>query len=259
MPVGRLLAKGLRPAKWRWERFWGERAINYRGEGVVNLIDIGALGWLPYPWKKRENAVKIRHLLRFEPQERSSRSRNVTTVDAALWETDCQRDFFISAGGGGGSSLFEQNYMYVRENYQELRLRGHRRLAETWFERSRLERVIKVECRTLDGVLGELDRPFRYHFLKIDAQGAEYEILKGAEKFLRTSCVGLHLELLTLPLLKGAKLLPEVVAYLDSFGFELTKKYPAHGTFDSQHDCLFLKRRLDDRIMDTVRSVYELI
>jgi FkbM family methyltransferase len=225
---------------------------------IVNLIDVGSAGTLPYPW--RQNTDKILHLLKFEPRD-NSKEKNpyIVSVDVALWSTNCERDFYIYKGHGGqGSSLFQQNYEYVQENFEKIRNRGPEDLANTWFERSQLDRVEQIRCRRLDDLLEELDHPFQYHFLKIDAQGAEYEILKGAERFLRESCIGLHLELFTLPLYKGIKLLPEVVEYLESYNFELVKKHPAHGSFDSQHDCVFLKKGVKGRIVATIREIYEL-
>jgi hypothetical protein len=94
--------------------------------------------------------------------------------------------------------------------------------------------------------------------LKIDAQGAEYPILKGAEKLLSGSCIGLHLELFVIPLYKGIKLLDEVKGYLRGFGFELLKKFPAHGSFDSQHDCLFLKASPNSEIEKAISVIYRL-
>ena len=115
-----------------------------------------------------------------------------------------------------------------------------------------------IACRKLDDVLQELRHPFPYHFLKIDAQGAEYEILRGSENFLKDACLGLHLELFVLPMYKGIKLLPEVVEYLDPLSFELVKKFPAHGSFESQHDCVFLKRGNEGELIDTILAVYNL-
>lgn len=226
--------------------------------GVVNLIDVGSAGDLPYPW--RENADKILYLLKFEPRDKADQQNSfVKMVDIALWETSEERDFYIGTGNAShGSSLFLQNYEYVAENFETLRHRGPKQLADTWLQRSQIERVEKVQCRPLDAILQELDPDVQYHFLKIDAQGAEYQILKGAEKFLQRSCVGLHLELFELPLYKDIKLLPEVVAYLEKLGFDLVKKFPAHGSFDSQHDCLFLKRGCEGQVVDTIRKVYSL-
>jgi len=239
------------------QRLFGKGVINFRRKGPVNLIDVGSAGTLPYPWKK--NPHLIRNLLKFEPRDEATHLPHVITVSSALWEENCERDFYIYRGRkGSGSSLFEQNYEYVAEHFEELRKHGPQGLAKTWFERSRLERVERIACRTLDDVLEELGQPFSYHFLKIDAQGAEYPILRGAEKLLSGSCIGLHLELFIIPLYKGIRLLDEVQGYLRGFGFELLKKFPAHGSFDSQHDCLFLKENSNSKIENIIRTIYEL-
>ncbi|MCX8042728.1 MAG: glycosyltransferase, partial [Desulfobacterota bacterium] len=224
---------------------------------TINLIDVGAAGDLPDPWDKRRNLIG--NILRFEPRERARQADNVISLAAMLWDKEEERNFYIYRGfNGSGSSLFLQNYEYVLQHYETLKKRGRPQLAQTWLERSLLVDVQRVQCRTLDSVLRELNLPFTYHFLKIDAQGAEYNILKGAEHYLKNDCYGLHLELFELPLYKDIKLFAEVAAYLEALGFELAKKYPAHGTFDSQHDCLFLKRGKDDPVMTAIRNAYDL-
>ena len=237
------------------QRLLGEGVINFRGKGVVNLIDIGSVGGLPHPWSEKTD--RIHHLLNFEPRDQSERSPHITTINVALWESNCERDFYIYKGfGGTGSSLFQQNIDYVTQNWEQLRKRGDEHLANTWFDRSQLERVERIACRRLDDVIGELGHKFPYHFVKIDAQGAEYEIMKGAEHLLSTSCLGLYLELFLIPLYKGINLLPEVVEYLEGFDFELVKKFSPHGSFDSQHDCLLLKKGVISQVMDVILKVY---
>jgi FkbM family methyltransferase len=227
-------------------------------ERVVNLIDVGSAGDLPHPW--RENADKILYLLKFEPRdEADDENPFIKTLDVALWEANEERDFYIGTGNANhGSSLFHQNHEYVVENFETIRHRGPKQLADTWLERSQIERIERVQCYRLDDVLQTLDSDVQYHFLKIDAQGAEYQILKGAEKFLKQSCQGLHLELFELPLYKNIVLLPDVVVYLEKMGFDLVKKFPAHGSFDSQHDCIFLKRGCEGQVMDTIKKIYGL-
>jgi hypothetical protein len=75
---------------------------------------------------------------------------------------------------------------------------------------------------------------------------------------LSTSCVGLHLELFVVSLYKGITLLPEVEKYLNQFGFKLVKKFPPHGTFDSQHGCVFLKQDGNFEILQTIKRIYGL-
>ncbi len=238
-------------------QLFGDGVVNFKGKGVVNMIDVGSVGNLPHPWNK--NTQKIQNLLKFEPRDTPGQNPHIVTVDTALWETNCKKDFYIYKGfRGSGSSLLPQNYEYVSENFEELRQRGPKHLADTWFERSQLDSIEKINCRTLDSLLQELLHPFSYHFLKIDAQGAEYQILVGAERFLQENCIALQLELFVVPLYKGIKLLLEVEAYLDSLDFELVKKFSAHGTFNSQHDCLFLKKDCSGKVVDTIKEVYNL-
>jgi FkbM family methyltransferase len=235
----------------------GRFLTRFRGKGLANLVDVGSAGTLPNPWNRSPHL--IRNLLRFEPRDEATNLPHVVTVNSALWEENCEKNFYIYRGRkGSGSSLFEQNYDYVIKHFNELQKRGPKELAETWFERSKLEDVERIACRTLDDVLEELGHPFSYHFLKIDAQGAEYPILRGAEKLLSGSCIGLHLELFVIPLYKGIKLLDEVQGYLRGFGFELLRKFPAHGSFDAQHDCLFLKANANPKIENSIRMLYGL-
>jgi len=233
-------------------RLQGRHRVNDAGRGVLGFIDVGSAGVLPTPWD--DHAYLIRRLLAFEPLDRRAADANVTTLDVAVWERNEERDFFVNVTPHG-SSLFEQNFEYVRQNFPTLRERGPSKLADSWFARSQLVRVERVSCRSLDSVLDELDESF--DFLKVDAQGAEHQILRGAERFLREQCIGLHLELFTIPLYKGISLMPEVTDWLSDYGFFLAHKAPAHGTFDSQHDCLFLTRG-SSSVHDAIYTAYGL-
>jgi FkbM family methyltransferase len=215
---------------------------------MINLIDVGSAGGLEPPW--REHKDKIKHVLNFEPRDEPVQNGNILTINTALWNEECQKEFRIYKGfRETGSSFFEQNHEYVKKNYRRLRKRGNRRLVRTWHNRSQLIEKIVIQCRKLDDVLADL--PQKYDFLKIDAQGAEYQILEGASNFLK-DCVGLHLELFTIPLYKDIKLFDDVVSFVEGFGFNLVKKYPATGTFASQNDCVFLK----DDAPEIFREIY---
>lgn len=231
--------------------------VNYRNSGVIGFIDVGSIGGLPAPWDC--NANRVNFLLNFEPNDAPKRGANFMTYNTAVWETEKTLPFHIYKGNNAtGSSLFKQNYDYVRNNYADLKKRGPQHLAETWFDRSQLVNTIQIKCRTIDNVIKDEFPTTRFHFLKIDAQGAEYNILKGAQTLLSTSCVGLHLELFTIPLYQGIVLLNEVEEYLVQFGFYLAKKFPAHGTFDSQHDCLFIKDEGPPDLLAVIRDVYKI-
>ncbi len=153
--------------------------------------------------------------------------------------------------------FLEQNFEYVHENFESIKGNGPIRLANTWFERSKLLKTVELKCRTLDSILEEKFPNKDFHFIKIDAQGAELNILKGSEKALK-KCIGLHLELFTIPLYKKIALIDEVENYLSNHGFELAKKFPAHGTFNSQNDCLFLKKDEDITLSPLIRKIYKI-
>lgn len=231
--------------------------LNHKGQGVIGFIDIGSMGGLPTPWA--ENANKIRMLLNFEPNSTPKKGRNYVTSSDALWKEEATLPFHISRMNRGvGSSLFEQNVKYVDQHWAELSLLGPRKLSKSWHKRSAVERIIDLRCKRLDDVIENLDLDHSFNFIKCDAQGAEFEILLGAKNVLADSCVGLHLELFSIPLYKGITLAADVIQFLETQGFVLEYKFPAHGTFDSQNDCLFIKPTGDKAALDVIRSVYGL-
>ncbi len=59
------------------------------------------------------------------------------------------------------------------------------------------------------------------HFLKLDVQGAELDVLHGAENFLASSVLGLKVEVFFAPIYQRQPLFTDVDAYLRQFGFEL--------------------------------------
>jgi len=79
--------------------------------------------------------------------------------------------------------------------------------------------------RRLDGVFADYCAPQERCFLKIDVQGFEEAVLRGAERSLGR-CLGLHLELSVLPLYRGGLMLPEMLAKLTDLGFALMDLQP---------------------------------
>lgn len=240
-------------AKTMWMKASGRDVINRDGQGVVGFIDVGSDGVLPEPW--RSNANLIRHVLSFEPLADEGDTPNVTVVSAALWRTTETRPFYIQHGSSHGDSLYPPNLSYVSANYDTLKTRGLPGLAETWVERSTVARTETLTTTTLDAVLSE--QPERYDFLKIDAQGADFDVLLGAEAFLANGCIGVHLEAFTIPLYEGITLLDGIDAHMSEAGFDRVWTAPPHGSFDSQHDVLYLRKNAEPgAALDAIRAVY---
>jgi FkbM family methyltransferase len=84
---------------------------------------------------------------------------------------------------------------------------------------SAYERSERVSVVTLDSVALSRIRRDDIAFLKIDTQGYEAEVLKGAKQTL-DRVAGLQLELSLVPLYAGQTLMPELLNAVQGIGFE---------------------------------------
>jgi FkbM family methyltransferase len=82
---------------------------------------------------------------------------------------------------------------------------------------------VKKRTMTLDTVVKQKGFP-PPDLIKMDVQGAEMDVLKGAQETLKT-CNDLILEMQHVEYNKGAPMKDEVIAYVESIGFELVTPY----------------------------------
>jgi FkbM family methyltransferase len=85
----------------------------------------------------------------------------------------------------------------------------------------------RVEVRTLDEVLPELQQTlgFKCPYLKLDTQGFDVEVLRGAESVL-PAIPALQTEASVIGLYKGMPDYIETIRYLNTRGFDVTGLYP---------------------------------
>ena len=83
----------------------------------------------------------------------------------------------------------------------------------------------KTAIYKLDNILLTFIKPKDRIFVKIDSQGYEDKIVKGAKKSLARA-QGIQLELSLTPLYKGEKNYDEMLKKLDKLGFILCQVYP---------------------------------
>jgi FkbM family methyltransferase len=85
----------------------------------------------------------------------------------------------------------------------------------------------KVKVYPLDEIAPELIRESKNIFLKIDVQGFEQEVLKGAQKMLEKA-KGVEMEISLVPLYQDQNwLLAEILKYMTDKGFTLVSIVPA--------------------------------
>lgn len=82
-----------------------------------------------------------------------------------------------------------------------------------------VEKIIQVNCDTLDNVdIKNEDIP---DFIKIDTQGSEYKIIKGAKKLLKKNAPIITLETWTEEIYKNAPLMHKIMNIMQKYGYEL--------------------------------------
>ena len=85
----------------------------------------------------------------------------------------------------------------------------------------------KVQVFPLDEIGEEFTDNCKNIFLKIDVQGFEQQVLKGAEKMI-AKAKGIEMEISLIPLYENQSwLLPQVLDYMQQKGFQLTSIAPA--------------------------------
>ena len=126
------------------------------------------------------------------------------------------------------------------ENDQEVQFNVMGSGSSIMSERSGLPRTVETRrLRTLDSLLNAVEPP---GLLKIDAQGYELQILKGASKIL-PAFEAVLLEIAIIEINEGAPLLHEVVVFMKALGFVA-------------YDILEIHRRPLDKALNQVDIVF---
>lgn len=130
-------------------------------------------------------------------------------------EKDAVVDFWWNADHPGGCSYYQENLLYSPDALK-------------------LYKKISLPTCTLDWLVQHYGIAMP-DLIKMDIQGAELDVLKGATKTLK-SCEHLILELQKVEYNIGAPLADEVISYLDTIGFVLvTPEFSDNGVDGDYH------------------------
>ena len=175
---------------------------------ALTYIDIGAMGGVSSYW---QNLSKYTHVIGFEPDEREfaklKSSKSITYLPYALFHSAQEIHFYI-ARDSGKSSIYRPNLSLLAEFPDSGR-------CETVEERI----FPKERVKTLDQALWE-GRVKDVDFIKLDTQGSELDVLKGALLTLG-QVFGLEAEVEFVALYQGQHLFRDIDAFLDAHGFQL--------------------------------------
>ena len=176
----------------------------------INFIDIGARGSF---FNKFSPVSDITSVYAFEPDEEEIESlkkkegknwKNFQLFSIALGENK-NKTFLFSCVAPTNSSIFKPNPKYIK-----------RYNMEKWKVKSKK----KVTLDKLDSLLNQsINKKKIGEFIKIDTQGSEFEILKGAKKILKNHTIGVITEVSFLELYKNQKLFSDIEMFLRKLNF----------------------------------------
>lgn len=172
------------------------------------VIDAGARYGLHPSWSDLRGIVDF-HLFEIDQVEAARLARKyaddpkIKIYPLALFSHDTRLSFTINTHRAL-NSLFETNNDLLDSNEYMTRDFTPADTSETM-------------ARSVDSLFPNAD----IHFLKLDVEGAEYDILKGAHRTLQASVLGLRSEVLFAPIYKGAAQFGEINKLMQEAGFEL--------------------------------------
>ncbi len=174
----------------------------------LNLIDVGAMGGVSEYWRR---VGKQMHVIAFEPDEREYQqlksSSNITYLPFALYQSSTDINFYVSKESGK-SSIYKPNMEVIKDFGFVERMQT---VQEVLIPANRVKTLDQaLKHNNIEGV----------DFIKLDTQGSELSILKGAQQYL-PHIFGIEIEVEFLALYQGQPLFRDCDAFLDAHGFEL--------------------------------------
>jgi FkbM family methyltransferase len=184
------------------------RAAHLRRRGVTVALDVGANDG-PYGRALREGGYRGR-IVSFEPQGRAYEGLLATAAGDQLWE--CRR---VAVGEAAGEAVLN-----VAANSSSSSLLGMEELHARVAPESRYIGTERVNVVALDDLRAELLGPEDRCLLKVDVQGAELAVFRGADRVLEQTVL-VEAELSLVPLYRDAPLLGDVIDHLRAKDFVL--------------------------------------
>jgi FkbM family methyltransferase len=187
-----------------------------RAHGVNVVLDVGAnVG--QFGVLLRTEAGYRGRIVSFEPMRAAHAELSRTAAGDADWIVARR----AAIGASSGTVQLNVSGNSVSSSILPM-LDAHSQVAP----QSRYQATEPVPLDTLDSLAAEYLDDRSVCFLKIDTQGYEAEVLKGAVATV-SRAVGLQIELSLVPLYEGQKLMPELIRDLNARGFELWGLFPA--------------------------------
>ena len=167
----------------------------------IILIDVGSTGGIEQHFKEIEELL---HVITFDPDPRATTIKTKGKFEnfkIGLWSKKDQKNLYLTKFPQA-STIYKLNDKILSSflNYP-----CHKKIGEE-----------KLEVDSMENILSSTIYP---HFIKVDAEGADLEILKGAERYLSTSCLGVQIEVSFINRHENAPYFSDTDQYLRKYDF----------------------------------------
>jgi FkbM family methyltransferase len=172
----------------------------------LDVMDVGASGDLHPRWDRFKGGLRA---IGFEPDSRAfadlPQTSNRTWINAAVAEHEGECEINVTAAQTA-TSLLQPNRDLIDEVFADP-------------DSFRIEKTLKVPCTTVDAAAR--DRKLNVSVLKVDTQGSELAILRGARAALAQTLFAVEVEVEFVELYESQPLFADVDAYMRESGFLL--------------------------------------
>ena len=154
----------------------------------------------------------------FEPFPESFKSLNQNTL-----QHKNIKPFNKGLGEYVGTSKFHSN---IHEQTNSI-LATHEEGNSNWGNKNMLQtkEILDIELTTIDQIVEE-EKIEKIDILKMDVQGAEYQVMAGAKKTIEKGMISLiYTEIITIPTYENQQELDEALKMFRQYGFELFNIY----------------------------------
>lgn len=193
---------------------------NHFKQCEINLIDIGAKDGV----KKLKGLESLINAFGYEPNPKEFRKliaskksnktnfKRIEYFQKALGEQEGEADLFITKNPSL-SSLLKVDWESHRNYY------GLMKKYPYWEDQIKIKDKVKIELTTLSSEFKRLGL-HQIDYLKLDTQGTELKVLKGAEELLKEGLISIiECEVTFIPVYKGQCTFSELDQYLRKFGY----------------------------------------
>jgi FkbM family methyltransferase len=145
--------------------------------------------------------------------------RSTRYFDSALWDTDEERPFYVTSAAGASTLMGEAVPRVASRMFTDYPKTSPKAGKSFLEANGAVARVIPMKCRRLDGLL---PASTKIDFLKLDVEGAELRVMRGAEAlFAARSVLFVYTEFVMVPYYAEHPLFGDQQVFLRDHGFRL--------------------------------------